>query len=64
VRGADWTTKLDVLARADFDGDGNGDLLVRTVSFGTEGSWREVRLRVLSRRQNSAVLALMSELPL
>jgi hypothetical protein len=64
VTGADWTTRVDVLARADFDGDGNGDLLVRTVSFGTEGSWREVRLRVLSRRRNSAVLAVTAELPL
>ena len=64
VTGTDWTTKLEVLARGDFTGDGTTDVLLRTVSHGTEGSWREVRLRVLSQEQGQPVLAIKSELPL
>jgi hypothetical protein len=64
VTGTDWTTKLEVLARGDFTGDGTTDVLLRTVSHGTEGSWREVRLRVLSQDQGQPVLAIKSEFPL
>ena len=64
VSGPDWTTKLEILARADFTGDGAVDVLLRTVSYGTEGSWREIRLRVLSRHKDKPVLVIERELPL
>jgi len=64
VTGPDWTTKLEILARGDFTGDGTTDILLRTVSYGSEGSWREVRLRVLSQDGNKPVMAVKNELPL
>jgi hypothetical protein len=64
VSGSDWTTQLEVLAQADFDGDGREEVLLSTVSYGREGSWREVRLRLLSRAPGSPTLAVVGELQL
>jgi|GEM_PF-7080086 len=55
------TTEVAILARADLDGDGVDDILVQTLSFGTEGSWREVRLRLLTRVGNHGVLRVTRE---
>jgi hypothetical protein len=52
-----------VLARADFNGDSSEDLLVQTFSYGTEGDWTEVKLRVLTRVSGKAVLAIVREIP-
>jgi hypothetical protein len=64
VRGPDWTTKLEILARGELTGDESDDVLVRTLSYGTAGSWSEIRLRVLSHDANQPVLVIRKELPL
>jgi hypothetical protein len=64
VKGKDWTTDLDILARGDLNGDGVDDLLVATVSTGSEGSWSEVRLRLLSSVPGDPVLHVVKEYPL
>ncbi len=57
----DSTTEITVLVRADLDGDGADDILVQTLSFGTKGSWREVRLRLLTRDGDKPVLKIVRE---
>ena len=61
IQGTDWRTELEVLGRADFDGDGRVDLLVRTVATGSEGSWSEVRLRLLTWRGPDGPLVVTRE---
>lgn len=61
VVGSDWTTELELLGLADFNGDGSDDLLVRSLSYGKEGSWREVRLRLLSRPTGKKLLTIVDE---
>jgi hypothetical protein len=61
VQGADWTTELDLLARGDFDDDGRDDIVRRTLSYGTEGSWREVRLHQLTVDDGKPVLRLAKQ---
>jgi hypothetical protein len=58
------TTEITVLARADFSGDGADDILIQTLSFGVEGSWREVRLRLLTRDEGKEVLKIVRDFPL
>jgi hypothetical protein len=55
------TTEIKVLVRADLNGDGADDILVQTLSFGTEGSWREVRLRLLTTDGYGPVLKIIKE---
>jgi hypothetical protein len=55
------TTEIKVLVRADLDGDGTDDILIQTLSFGTEGSWREVRLRLLTTDGGRPVLKILKE---
>jgi len=64
VRGKDWTTDLDILACGDLNGDGVDDLLVLTVSTGSEGSWSEVHLRLLSSVPGDPVLHVVKDYPL
>jgi hypothetical protein len=64
VKGTDWTTDLHILARGDLDGDGADDLLVETVSTGSEGSWSEVRLRLLTSVPGDPVLRVVKDYPL
>ena len=64
VKGKDWTTDLHVLARGDLNGDGNDDLLIATLSTGSEGSWGEVRLRLLTSMPAAAVLVVAKDYPL
>jgi hypothetical protein len=63
VSGSDWTTELELLARADFDADGRDDILILALSYGTEGSWREVRLHQLTAGEGP-ILRLVRQLPL
>jgi hypothetical protein len=64
IIGPGWTTEIQVLARADFNGDSSEDLLIQTFSYGTEGGdWTEVKLRVLTRVSGKAVLAIILEIP-
>ena len=53
-----------VLARGDLNGDGNDDLLIATLSTGSEGSWGEVRLRLLTSMPAAAVLVVAKDYPL
>ena len=59
-----WRTDVVILGRGDFDGDGSDDLLLQPVSSAREGSWREVRLRLLSRQNGSPVLRVIREFAL
>jgi hypothetical protein len=62
--GADWTTELELLARADFDADGREDILILTLSYGTEGSWTEVRLHQLTRKDGRQLLQVVRQIPI
>jgi hypothetical protein len=55
------TTEIKLLVRGDLTGDGADDILIQTLSFGTEGSWREVRLRLLTRDGDKPVLRILKE---
>jgi hypothetical protein len=64
VTSAESITNIEVLGRADFDGDGRDDVMLLTVSGGTKGSWTEVRLRVLTADPSGSVLRVSYELPI
>jgi hypothetical protein len=64
VKGKDWTTEIKVLGYGDFDGDGTDDVLVETLSSGSKGSWREVRLRLLTSAPGAKILRIAREYPL
>ena len=64
VQGKDWKTEIKVLGHGDFDGDGTDDILVETLSSGTTGSWREVRLRLLTSAPGAKILRIAREYPL
>ena len=58
------TTDLEILAQADFDGNGTMDTLLLTISGGRTGTWSEIHLRMLTRQFPAAALSVVSELPL
>jgi hypothetical protein len=62
--GGDWTTELELLARADFDADGREDILILTLSYGTEGNWTEVRLHQLTSKNGQKILQVVRRLPI
>lgn len=64
VTAAESVTNIEVLGRADFDGDGVDQVMVLTVSGGTKGSWTEVRLRVLTLAAGGAVFRVSREIPI
>ncbi|HEX3695811.1 MAG TPA: hypothetical protein VH374_10510 [Polyangia bacterium] len=64
VKGPDWITDLSVLVQGDLNGDGVDDVLVETISAGMEGSWSEVRLRLLTSVPNQDVLEILEEFAL
>ncbi len=64
VKAKDWTTDLQIFVRGDLNGDGVDDVLISTVSTGSEGSWGEVRLRLLSTVAGTSVLHVVKEYPL
>ena len=61
VQGKDWTTEIKVLALGDFDGDGTDDILLETLSSGSTGTWREVRLRLLTSAPREKTLRIVRE---
>jgi hypothetical protein len=61
VQGADWTTEMTLLGRGDFDADGRDDILLQTLAYGTEGSWKEVRLHQLTADDGKPVLRLAKQ---
>jgi len=63
VVGLGWTTEIEVLARADFNGDSSEDLLIQTLSYGTDGNWTEVKLRVLTQVTGKSVLGIALDIP-
>jgi hypothetical protein len=58
---ADWETTLWILARGDVDGDRREDLLVSSVTFARHGSWRSMKLYVLTRDRGAPVLRVVGE---
>jgi hypothetical protein len=61
VQGANWTTEIILLGRGDFDADGRDDILLQTLAYGTEGSWKEVRLHQLTADDGKPVLRLTKQ---
>jgi hypothetical protein len=64
IESADMTTKLDLIARGDFNGDGAQDALIRSFSHGSEGSWFDQRLVLIGPGGAEAQLTLREEPPL
>ncbi|MES1204580.1 MAG: hypothetical protein ABUS79_01460 [Pseudomonadota bacterium] len=64
VTAAESITDIQILARADFDQDGGEDLLVLTVSGGTNGTWHEIHLRLLGFGTAGALLRVVEEIRL
>jgi hypothetical protein len=62
--GGEWTTELELLARADFDADRREDILILTLSYGTEGNWTEVRLHQLTSEDGRKILQVVRRLPI
>ena len=58
VKEASTVAELTPLASGDIDGDGLPELLLQSYGYGTEGSWLDVRLAVLSSAKNGASRAL------
>jgi hypothetical protein len=59
--GADGFVRLQIYARADFNGDGVEDLLVRTDSYPRAGTYVNTRLFLLSRSAPTQVLRVLRE---
>jgi hypothetical protein len=57
-------THLEILAQADFDGDGSQDSLILTTSGGTEGTWNAVALNLISREADKVVFKVLRTIPL
>ena len=49
----EFVTELTPLASGDLNGDHKPDVLVRAVGYGHEGTWRDIRLLVLTRACDS-----------
>lgn len=62
LSGQGYTVRVQWLARADFDGDGWEDLLLRWQAQATGGSWRDVRTVLLTRRTQDR-LSVVAEPP-
>ncbi len=62
VKGDGFSEKLILWGRGDFDRDGRQDLLVQTLDTLTEGSYRNIRLFVLTRKTAKARLSVVKEL--
>ncbi|HEX4229218.1 MAG TPA: hypothetical protein VHZ07_11145 [Bryobacteraceae bacterium] len=56
-----WETTITEYGRADFTGDGLADLLVRSDYAATKGTYRNSRLFLLSRKNETAVLEVVKE---
>lgn len=64
VTSAASITQLEILAQADFDEDGSQDSMVLTTSGGTEGTWKEVALTLISRETDKGVFQVLRTIPL
>ena len=64
VDGGGWTTELELLARADFDADGRDDIMILALSYGADGSWRQVRLHQLSANEGHPIFQLVKQIPI
>lgn len=62
VRGDIWTADVVLYARADFDGDGYEDVLVRRDGHASEGSYRASALFMLSKTATDACIRVAREL--
>ena len=61
VKGDGFTERLILWGRGDFDHDGAEDLLVQTLDTLTEGSYRNTRLFVLTRKKANAKLSVAKQ---
>ena len=62
VKGKAFTERLIIWGRADFNHDGRQDLLVQTLDTLTEGTYRNTRLFILTRKSPKARLTVVREL--
>ena len=62
VSGKEFREQLILWGRGDFNGDGNEDLLVQSLDTLTEGTYRNTRLFVLTRKSADAALSVVREL--
>ena len=62
VKGNGFTERLILWGRGDLDQDGREDLLVQTLDTLTEGTYRNTRLFVLTRKSPTAPLSVVKQL--
>ena len=62
VKGKGFTERLILWGRGDLDQDGREDLLVQTLDTLTEGTYRNTRLFVLTRKSPTAPLSVVKQL--
>jgi hypothetical protein len=56
-----WATRVELLARADFDGDGVEDLMVATGNWATEGTYGASDVLILTRFSENEVFRVLSD---
>ena len=62
VQGKGFLERLIIWGRGDFNGDGIEDLLVQSLDTLTEGTYRNTRLFILTRKKNGGKLSVLREL--
>ncbi len=58
IKGDTWQTRVEVLARGDFDGSGREELLLAAHDKATEGTFESTRLLLVARREDGALTTL------
>ncbi len=58
IKGDTWETRVEVLARGDFDGSGREELLLAAHDKATEGTFESTRLLLVARRDDGALTTL------
>ncbi len=62
LKGDTWETRVEVLARGDFDGGGREELLLAAHDKATEGTFESTRLLLVARRGNGGALTTLKRL--
>jgi hypothetical protein len=62
LKGDTWESRVEVLARADFDGSGRDEMLLAAHDKATEGSFESTRLLLVARRAGGSALTTLKRL--